>query len=63
MTADRRKTLAYRQEAADAGNAAGLRIGMAPDGSLVATGQALRGFLNRDTVALTPRHRPLGGSS
>ena len=49
---------------ADAGNAAGLRISMAPDGSLVATGQALRGFLElvhggfRDD-----RHRPLGGSS
>ena len=36
---------------ADAGNAAGLRISMAPDGSLVATGQALRGFLDWYTVA------------
>ena len=36
---------------ADADNAAGLRISMAPDGSLVATGQALRGFLDWYTVA------------
>lgn len=36
---------------ADAGDAAGLRIGMSPDGSLVATGQALRGFLDWYTVA------------
>jgi hypothetical protein len=35
----------------DAGNAAGLRISMAPDGSLVGTGQALRGFLDWYTVA------------
>lgn len=34
----------------DAGNAAGLRISRAPDGSLVATGQALRGFLDWYTV-------------
>ncbi len=39
---------------ADAGNAAGLRISMAPDGSLVATGQALRGFLDWYTVAFEP---------
>lgn len=37
---------------ANAGNAAGLRITMAPDGSLVATGQALRGFLDWYTIAL-----------
>jgi hypothetical protein len=36
---------------ADAGNAAGLRINLAPDGSVVATGQALRGFLDWYTVA------------
>jgi hypothetical protein len=36
---------------ADAGNAAGLRISLAPDGSVVATGQALRGFLDWYTVA------------
>ena len=35
----------------DAGNAAGLRIALAPDGSVVATGQALRGFLDWYTVA------------
>ena len=37
---------------ADANNAAGLRIALAPDGSVVATGQALRGFLDWYTVAL-----------
>ena len=37
---------------ADAGNSSGLRMSMAPDGSLVATGQALRGFLDWYTVAL-----------
>lgn len=37
---------------ADATTAAGLRISMTPDGSLVATGQALRGFLDWYTVAL-----------
>jgi hypothetical protein len=36
----------------DAGNAAGLRVALAPDGSVVATGQALRGFLDWYTVAL-----------
>jgi hypothetical protein len=36
---------------ADAGNAAGLRMGLAPDGSVVVTGQALRGFLDWYTVA------------
>jgi hypothetical protein len=35
----------------DAGNAAGLRIALALDGSVVATGQALRGFLDWYTVA------------
>ena len=35
----------------DAGNAAGLRIARAPDGSVVATGQAQRGFLDWYTVA------------
>jgi len=33
-------------------DAAGLRIALAPDGSVVATGQALRGFLDWYTVAL-----------
>ncbi len=37
---------------ADAGSAAGLRMARAPDGSLVVTGQALRGFLDWYTVAL-----------
>ena len=36
---------------ADAANAAGLRLTLAPDGSLVATGQASRGFLDWYTVA------------
>src|SRR5204862_6883161 len=36
---------------ADAGNAAGLRVALAPDGSVVATGQALRGFLDWYTVS------------
>ncbi len=36
---------------ADGENAAGLRMTLAPDGSLVATGQALRGFLDWYTVA------------
>ena len=36
---------------ADAGNSAGLRISLSPDGSVVATGQALRGFLDWYTVA------------
>jgi chitodextrinase len=38
----------------DAGNAAGLWIARAPDGSLVATGQAQRGFLDWYTVAFEP---------
>jgi hypothetical protein len=37
---------------ADAGGAAGLRIALAPDGSLVVTGHANRGFLDWYTVAL-----------
>lgn len=37
---------------ADAFDAAGLRIALAPDGSVVATGQAARGFLDWYTVAL-----------
>ncbi len=37
---------------ADGTGAAGIRIGIAPDGSLVATGQASRGFLDWYTVAL-----------
>jgi PKD repeat protein len=37
---------------ADGASAAGLRTALAPDGSLVATGQALRGFLDWYTVAL-----------
>jgi PKD repeat protein len=37
---------------ADSTGAAGLRIAMAPDGSLVATGQAIRGFLDWYTVSL-----------
>lgn len=36
---------------ADAGNAAGLRISLSPAGNVVATGQALRGFLDWYTVA------------
>jgi len=36
---------------ADGGNSAGLRISLSPDGSVVATGQALRGFLDWYTVA------------
>jgi PKD repeat protein len=36
---------------ADAGDAAGLRMALAPDGSLVVTGQANRGFLDWYTVA------------
>jgi PKD domain-containing protein/fibronectin type III domain protein/putative pyrroloquinoline-quinone binding quinoprotein len=36
---------------ADAGGAAGLRMDLAPDGSLVVTGQASRGFLDWYTVA------------
>jgi hypothetical protein len=39
------------KRAADSQNAAGLRIARAPDGSLVATGQTLRGFLDWYTVA------------
>lgn len=35
----------------DGSNGAGLRMAMAPDGSLVVTGQALRGFLDWYTVA------------
>ncbi len=35
----------------DGANAAGLRIALAPDGSVVATGQASRGFLDWYTVA------------
>lgn len=38
---------------ADAGDAAGLRIDLAPDGSLVVAGQAQRGFLDWYTVSLT----------
>jgi PKD repeat protein len=38
----------------DAGGAAGRRIALAPDGTLVATGQASRGFLDWYTVAMTP---------
>lgn len=37
---------------ADAASAAGLRMALASDGSLVVTGQALRGFLDWYTVAL-----------
>jgi len=40
------------KRAADSQNAAGLRIALAPDGSLVATGQTVRGFLDWYTVAL-----------
>jgi hypothetical protein len=40
------------KRAADSQNAAGLRIARALDGSLVATGQTLRGFLDWYTVAL-----------
>jgi len=36
---------------ADGGSSAGLRIALAPDGSVVVTGQALRGFLDWYTVA------------
>ena len=36
----------------DGFNSAGLRIALAPDGSVVATGQGLRGFLDWYTVAL-----------
>ena len=36
---------------ADGGSSAGLRIALAPDGSLIVTGQALRGFLDWYTVA------------
>ena len=39
------------KKAADSQNAAGLRIARAPDGSLVVTGQTLRGFLDWYTVA------------
>jgi len=35
----------------DGSNSAGLRIALAPDGSIVATGQTLRGFLDWYTVA------------
>jgi hypothetical protein len=35
----------------DGSNSAGLRIALAPDGSIVATGQGLRGFLDWYTVA------------
>ena len=46
----------------DGGNAAGLRLALAPDGSVVATGQALRGFLDWYTVSFRDqRRRPLGG--
>jgi hypothetical protein len=38
----------------DATSAAGLRIALAPDGSLVVTGQAARGFLDWYTVAFDP---------
>ena len=37
---------------ADAGSAAGLRMALAPDGSLAVTGQAARGFLDWYTVGL-----------
>jgi PKD domain/PQQ-like domain/Fibronectin type III domain len=40
------------RKAADATGAAGLRMDMAPDGSLVVAGQANRGFLDWYTVAL-----------
>ena len=40
------------RKAADATEAAGLRIDLAPDGSLVVAGQAARGFLDWYTVAL-----------
>jgi len=39
------------KEPVDGSNSAGLRIALAPDGSIVATGQALRGFLDWYTVA------------
>ena len=39
------------KKAADSQNAAGLRIARTPDGSLVVTGQTLRGFLDWYTVA------------
>jgi hypothetical protein len=39
---------------ADAGNAAGLRMAFAPDGAVIVTGQAQRGFLDWYTVALEP---------
>ena len=39
---------------ADASSAAGLRMALAPNGSLVVTGQASRGFLDWYTVSFTP---------
>jgi hypothetical protein len=39
---------------ADAGDAAGLRMAIAPDGSVVVTGQTNRGFLDWYTVAFEP---------
>jgi chitodextrinase len=39
---------------ADAADAAGLRIALAPDGGVIATGQTNRGFLDWYTVALEP---------
>ena len=39
---------------ADAGSAAGLRIALAPDGSVVVAGQASRGFLDWYTVSFAP---------
>jgi hypothetical protein len=38
----------------DAGSAAGLRMALAPNGSLVVTGQASRGFLDWYTVSFAP---------
>ena len=38
---------------ADAGNAAGLRMDLAPNGSVVVTGQASRGFLDWYRVSFT----------
>lgn len=39
---------------ADAGDAAGLRMALAPDGGVIVTGQTNRGFLDWYTVALEP---------
>ena len=49
---------------ADASDAAGLRMDMAPDGSLVVAGQASRGFLDWYTVAFETTGAPaVGGRS